>query len=123
MNLNVFAMANCLSGFQFLLRPAEMLLSAAGHLDQCDLLMFSKLYNYYWFIRLTRNASVQRKYYRLVSKEKKRLIDSGVDEEEIRLLCRHLANLRNPLAEKRLEAYRASQLKSLISFFVFFCVL
>ena len=68
--------------------------------------MFSKLNNLYWFIRYTRIKSVKRKYYRLISKEKKRLIESGVDAEEIRLLCRHLSNLKNERAENRLEAYR-----------------
>ncbi|SDZ04242.1 hypothetical protein SAMN05421754_10473 [Nitrosomonas sp. Nm58] len=82
--------------------------------------MFSKLYNYYWFIRSSRNTSVQRKYYRLVAKEKKRLIQSGVDKEEIRLLCRHLSNLRNSSAEKRLESYRASLTRRLILLFLFF---
>ncbi|SDZ04220.1 hypothetical protein SAMN05421754_10472 [Nitrosomonas sp. Nm58] len=73
-----------------------------GH--HCLKTLFSILYNYYWFIRLTRNASVQRKYYRLVSKEKKRLIDSGVDREELRLLCRYLANPRNRFAERNLNS-------------------
>lgn len=38
--------------------------------------------------------------------EKNRLIESGDDPEELRLLCRHLSNLRNERAENRLEAYR-----------------
>ncbi len=70
------------------------------------LIMFSKLTNFYWFIRYTRIKSVKRKYYRLVSKEKKRLIETGVDKEELRLLCRHLSNLKNERAENRLIAYR-----------------
>ena len=41
--------------------------------------MFSKLNNLYWFIRYTRIKSVKRRYYRYVAKEKKRLIESGVD--------------------------------------------
>jgi len=68
--------------------------------------MFSKLNNLYWQIRYTRIRSVKRKYYRYVAKEKKRLIESGVDEEELRLLCRYLSNLRNERAGDRLEAYR-----------------
>ena len=67
---------------------------------------FSKLYNFYWQIRYTRNRTVKRKYYRYAAAEKKRLIESGVDVEEIRLLCRHLSNLKNEQAEIRLEAYR-----------------
>jgi hypothetical protein len=68
--------------------------------------MYSKLNNYYWQIRYTRIKAVRRKYYRYIAKEEKRLIDSGVDAEELRLLCRHLSNLRNEQAEIRLEAYR-----------------
>jgi len=33
--------------------------------------------------------------------EKKRLLEAGVDAETIRLLCRHLVNLRNSQAETR----------------------
>ena len=69
--------------------------------------MFSKLHNIYWFIRITRDRTKKRKYYRQASKEKKRLLEAGVDKEEIRLLCRHLSNLRNAHAEKRLEDYRS----------------
>lgn len=69
--------------------------------------MFPKLNNLYWFfIRYTRNKSVKRRYYRYVAAEKKRLIESGVDSEELRLYCRHLSNLRNERAENRLIAYR-----------------
>ncbi|MCP5244429.1 MAG: hypothetical protein H6937_00050 [Burkholderiales bacterium] len=57
--------------------------------------MFSKLYNHYWFIRYARNSSAKRRYYRYVEKEKKRLLVAGIDPEELRLLCRHLDNLRN----------------------------
>ena len=68
--------------------------------------MYSTLTNLYWFIRYTRIKSVKRKYYRRVTKEKKRLIQSGVDKEELRLLCRYLSNLKNERAGDRLEAYR-----------------
>lgn len=67
---------------------------------------FAKLNNLYWHIRYTRNKSVKRKYYRYVFKEKKRLIESGVDVEELRLLCRALSNRLNSHAERRLERYR-----------------
>ncbi len=66
---------------------------------------FSKLRNIYWSIRYARYATAKRRYYRHAAKEKKRLLEAGVDPEELRLLCRHLANLRNRHAEKRLEAY------------------
>lgn len=68
--------------------------------------MFSKLNNLYWFIRYTRIKSVKRKYYRYIAQEKQRLIQVGVDAEELRLYCRHLSNLRNERAENRLAAYR-----------------
>jgi len=77
---------------------------------------FSRLYNFYWQIRYTRNKTVKRKYYRYAAAEKKRLIESGVDVEEIRVLCRHLSNLKNEQAEIRLEAYRKT-LKSCRSSF------
>jgi hypothetical protein len=71
--------------------------------------VFSKLNNLYWQIRYTRNKSVKRRYYRYVAVEKKRLIDSGVDLEELRLYCRALSGRLNLYAERRLEAYRKSQ--------------
>lgn len=68
---------------------------------------FSKLHNIYWRIRYyRRNASAKRRYYRYAAAEKKRLIESGVNVEEIRLLCRHLSNLRNGRAERRLQVFR-----------------
>lgn len=68
---------------------------------------FSTLQNIYWRIRYyRRNASAKRRYYRYAAAEKKRLIESGVNVEEIRLLCRHLSNLRNAYAERRLQVFR-----------------
>lgn len=78
--------------------------------------MYSRLHNLYWCIRWYRNSSTKRKYYRYVAKEKKRLIESGVDREEIRLLCRHLANPKNRVSENRLITYRKNQKVNLISF-------
>lgn len=71
--------------------------------------MFSRLRNLYWFIRYTRNASVKRRYYRYVSKEKKRLLEAGVDSEELWLLCRSLSSPSNRHAERRLKAYKDNQ--------------
>ena len=68
--------------------------------------MFSKLNNLYWFIRYNRNKSIKRRYYRYVAVEKKRLIESGVDSEELRLYCRSLSGRLNHHAERRLEIYR-----------------
>ena len=73
--------------------------------------MFGKLTHFYWFIRYySRNKSKKRKYYRYVAAEKKRLIESGADAEELRLYCRALSGRLNVHAERRLEAYRKNQL-------------
>ncbi len=71
--------------------------------------MYANLFNHYWFIRYARHASAKRRYYRYAEKEKKRLLEAGVDPEELRLLCRHLINPRNRHAEKRLEEYRKNR--------------
>ncbi len=52
---------------------------------------FSKLRNFYWYIRYTRNASVKCRYYRYVAKKKSQIV-SGVDAEYLRLYCRALSN-------------------------------
>ena len=54
-------------------------------------------------------TSIKRRYYRYVAVEKKRLIESGVDKEELRLYCRALSARLNHHAEKRLEIYRKNQ--------------
>lgn len=71
--------------------------------------IFAKLNNLYWRIRYTRNKSEKRKFYRYVAAEKQRLIESGVDREELRLICRVLVNRLNVHAERRLESYRKNQ--------------
>ena len=65
------------------------------------------LRNLYWFLRYKRayDQAGRRRYYRRIADEKKRLIDTGVDEEELRLLCRHLANPKNRHSEKSLLKY------------------
>lgn len=59
--------------------------------------------NHYWHLRLARgfDAARIRRQYRLIEKEKKRLQDAGVDSELVRLLCRHMVNMRNQEAEQR----------------------
>ena len=79
--------------------------------------MFGKLTNLYWFIRYySRNKSKKRKYYRYAAKEKQRLIESGADAEEVRLLCRALSSRHNVFARRRLEAYRKNRPKDPIFF-------
>lgn len=51
------------------------------------------------------DSAARRRYYRKIAAEKKRLQAAGVDQEEVRLLCRYLANLRNKNAELRWKAY------------------
>ena len=59
--------------------------------------------NHYWHLRFARgfDSARIRKEYRLIEKEKKRLQQSGVDGELIRLYCRHMVNPRNKNAERR----------------------
>lgn len=65
--------------------------------------MFSKLHNLYYFVRLCRayDQARQRRLYRQIAKEKKRLVAAGVDAEQVRLLCRLLANPKNMHAQRR----------------------
>jgi hypothetical protein len=67
-----------------------------------------KLLSLYWRLRACRawDGARRRRYYRYIAQEKRRLLeDVGVDWEELRLLCRHLANLQNRHAERRWETY------------------
>lgn len=76
---------------------------------------FSKLCNIYYFISYhRRNASAKRRYYRYASDEKKRLLQAGVDPEELRLFCRSLSSRWNIHAEKRLKIYRAKMTDNLL---------
>lgn len=84
--------------------------------SRCFMIDFSRLQNLYWFIRHHRKKNIKRRYYRYVAAEKKRLLDAGVDAEELRLFCRTLARRLNRHAEKRLETYRANALRDPISF-------
>ena len=65
------------------------------------------LRNLYWMLRYKRawDSAARRRYYRKIAAEKKRLHSAGVDQEEVRLLCRYLANLKNKNAELRWRAY------------------
>lgn len=76
----------------------------------------SRLLNLYWMIRYHRKKNLKRKYYYQIATEKKRLIELGADREELRLMCRVLANRHNVHAIRRLEAYRKNQIESRISF-------
>lgn len=74
--------------------------------------MYTKLQNLYWHIRYHRNRSIKRRYYRYVADEKKRLLDAGVDPEELRLTCRALSGRLNLHAERRLARYREALLNN-----------
>lgn len=59
--------------------------------------------NHYWHLRYVRgfHEARRRLEYRRIAVEKKRLHGEGVDDELVRLLCRHLVNLGNKQAEAR----------------------
>lgn len=65
------------------------------------------LCNYYWQLRYHRayDEAARRRYYRKIEAEKKRLIESGVHQEEVRLFCRWMANPRNYAAQMRFENF------------------
>lgn len=68
--------------------------------------------NHYWILRSLRPHHVARRrmQYRRIEVEKKRLQSEGVDAEVVRLLCRHMVNLRNVYAEKRFwQAFHKSK--------------
>lgn len=75
---------------------------------------FSKLQNIYWRIRFQRRKNLKRKYYRYAADEKKRLIASGVDPEELRLFCRTLAKQHCEHAERHLKTYQSKVTEKLI---------
>jgi hypothetical protein len=67
------------------------------------------LRGYYWQLRHVRkwNAAAVRRHYRRIFAEKQRLREKKIDPEEIRLLCRHLANPAKIHAETAWKAYTA----------------
>ena len=69
----------------------------------------STLCNLYWQLRDRRafDFAKRRRIYRYLECEKKRLFLEGVDQEEIRLLCRYLANTANKHAEVAFCRYYA----------------
>ena len=72
--------------------------------------------HHYWHLRFARGFDTARirKQYRLVEKEKKRLHEAGVDQELVRLLCRHMVNLRNQRAERRFWAAHQKSLQAVL---------
>lgn len=65
----------------------------------------NRLSNLYWLMRYygCRDQARRRKLYRQIAAERIRLQEAGVDKELVRLLCRHLANLRNRHAAARYQ--------------------
>lgn len=76
---------------------------------------FSKLQNIYWNIRYQRRKNLKRKYYRHAAAEKKRLVESGVDPEELRLYCRTLAKRHCEHAERHLRVFQSKVTRDPIS--------
>lgn len=70
-----------------------------------------RLCNLYWFLRYHRkyDEAKRRKLYRQIADEKKRLHETGVDAELVRLLCRYLSNPKNRHAEGRYLFYKSQQ--------------
>lgn len=71
--------------------------------------MGSELHNLYWQLRSLRKYEQTRRrlLYRRIKEVREKIIFAGADPEEIRLLCRYLANTRNKHAERAYLAYRA----------------
>lgn len=69
------------------------------------------LHSLYWEVRALRpyQTALRRKLYRYIEQERKRLHEAGVDPELTRLLCRHLANLKNRGAAERFDFYNRQQ--------------
>lgn len=67
--------------------------------------------NIYWRIRNARGIERKRirTYYRQAEAEKKRLIDSGVNRELVRLFCRYLANPQNRFARAAFDNFSKQQ--------------
>ncbi len=67
------------------------------------------LRQHYWHLRHARgwDGARVRKQYRRIFAEKQRLLEKKIDPEELRLICRHLANPANKQAETRWKAYAA----------------
>lgn len=68
----------------------------------------NRLCNLYVMLRFRRSfdLAARRKYYRRIHKEKRRIIEEfGVHEEEVRLLCRWMANPANRAAEMRYKSF------------------
>lgn len=67
----------------------------------------SVLSNLYWHLRYIRpfDQAARRRHYRKIAHEKKRLIETGVDPEQVRLFCRWLANPKNNAASIRFQNF------------------
>ncbi len=75
----------------------------------CNLLILICFLNLIIFIGLLDTAATNRLSIGIIAmlrSKKKRLIESGVDSEELRLYCRSLSGRLNHHAERRLEIYR-----------------
>ena len=67
------------------------------------------LCNLYYRLRLEGRVGCgpRRYWYRQIEKEKARLLLAGLDGEEVRLICRWLANPANSRAERAWRGYSA----------------
>ena len=73
-----------------------------------------RLKEYYWVIRVEgRDKSKQRRYYRLVEREKLRLAESLIDQDLILLVCRYLVSYKPSSGFRMIElmSRKPNQLK------------
>lgn len=80
----------------------------------------SSIRQHYWHLRFARGFDLARirAEYRRIEAEKKRLYSAGVDRELIRLLCRHMVNLKNQKAERRFWEAHLKTLQNQLEFSV-----
>lgn len=59
------------------------------------------LRHHYFMIRFnSRNKTTKRKYYKLIEKEKLRLVESGIDYTKINAVCKYLVSLKQINADR-----------------------
>lgn len=78
-----------------------------GFTPQCELRLpqwAHRLSNYYFHIRVSRrNKTISRRYYRYVAVEKLRLVEMGIKQELVLLVCRYLSGFNRQVAIKLLN--------------------
>lgn len=61
----------------------------------------NNLKHHYFMVRFnSRNKTTKRKYYKLIEKEKLRLVESGIDYTKINAVCKYLVSLKQINADR-----------------------